>query len=70
MWGFIIWRPLFTEHLYSCVKNENITDFAKIMNMGIQSGLSYRNVVMNDRSYCDLGTYDEILELEKLHRAE
>jgi glucose-1-phosphate thymidylyltransferase len=70
MWGFIVWRPAFTDHLNSCILNENITDFAHVMNLAIQRGLLCRGVVIEGGSYSDLGTYDEIQEMERLHRAE
>ena len=58
MWGFIIWRPAFTEHLNDCVSAEAATDFAQIMNSGIQRGLCCRGVILEDGSYSDMGTYD------------
>jgi glucose-1-phosphate thymidylyltransferase len=70
MWGFIVWRPAFTEHLNACVDGQAISDFAQIMNLAIEKGLSFRGVILPQGSYSDLGTYDEILELERLHRAE
>lgn len=68
MWGFIIWRPSFTEHLHQCREKDSINDFAQIMNLAIQKGLRFRGVIMEGGSYADLGTYDEILELERQYR--
>lgn len=68
MWGLIIWRPKFTDHLNTSI-SLGINDFARILNMGIQQGLHYRGIVISNGSYIDLGTYDEIQELERLHRA-
>lgn len=70
MWGLIVWRPAFTEHLNACVDGQAISDFAQVMNLAIEKGLSFRGVILPQGSYSDLGTYDEILELERLHRAE
>jgi glucose-1-phosphate thymidylyltransferase len=69
MWGFIVWRQAFTEHLNTCVTAEAATDFAQIMNSAIQKGQQFRGVILENGSYSDLGTYDEIQELERLHRA-
>jgi glucose-1-phosphate thymidylyltransferase len=68
MWGCIIWRPRFTEHLHQCV-TQGISDFAKIMNSAIQQGMRFRAVHI-DSNYIDLGTYDEILELDRQLREE
>ena len=68
MWGFIIWRSKFTEHLNASIA-QGISDFARILNIGIQQGLNCRGIVIDGGSYLDLGTYDEIQELDRLHRA-
>src|SRR5574342_125164 len=65
MWGCIIWRPKFTEYLHKCVCDEGISDFAKIMNDAIEAGMKFRGVHMVDGTYIDLGTYEEIAELDK-----
>ncbi|HEY6073178.1 MAG TPA: sugar phosphate nucleotidyltransferase [Anaerolineales bacterium] len=70
MWGCIIWRPAFTEYLHRCVFEEGISDFAKIMNDAIASGMNFRGVRMTDGTYYDLGTYEEIAELDKKYREE
>lgn len=64
MWGCIIWRPRFTEHLHYCLRKTEIRDFAQIMNTGIRQGLKFRGVRMTSGSYIDLGTYEEIMELD------
>ena len=64
MWGCIIWRPPFTEHLHDCVANMGMTDFAEIMNEGIKRGLRFRGVRVVGGTYDDLGTYDEIIALD------
>jgi glucose-1-phosphate thymidylyltransferase len=69
MWGCIIWRPQFTEYLHNCV-SEGISDFAQIMNNAIAAGLRFRGVHMVDGSYIDLGTYEEIKELDNRFREE
>jgi glucose-1-phosphate thymidylyltransferase len=70
MWGCIIWQPKFTEYLHDCVHNAGITDFADIMNNSISAGLRYRGVLIADGVYIDLGTYEEIMELDRRFREE
>lgn len=70
MWGCIIWRPKFTEHLHRCVFEEGISDFAKIMNDAISNGMKFRGVHITDGAYIDLGTYEEIADLDKKYREE
>ena len=70
MWGSIIWRPRFTEYLHECVRKKGISDFAQIMNSGIDAGLRFRGIHINDGVYIDLGTYEEILELDRRYREE
>jgi glucose-1-phosphate thymidylyltransferase len=70
MWGCIIWRPTFTEHLHQHLKQGEITDFALIMNKAIEIGMQARAVCFDDGKYLDLGTYDEIQELEKHFRSD
>ena len=64
MWGCILWRPRFTEHLRDCVRHRKVQDFAQIMNVGISEGLTVRGVKFPAGTYKDLGTYEEISELE------
>ena len=68
MWGCIIWRPRFTEFLHDCVWKQGVTDFAKILNSAIASGIRMRGVSMHEGTYADLGTYDEIMELDNSFR--
>jgi glucose-1-phosphate thymidylyltransferase len=70
MWGCIIWRPSFTEHLHTLIGSGEISDFALIMNKAIESGMRFRAVPFDDGTYLDLGTYDEIMELENHFRAK
>ena len=70
MWGCIIWRPRFTEHLHACIEGGEIADFALIMNKAIEEGMVFRAVRFDEGSYIDLGTYDEILEMEQHFRAD
>lgn len=65
MWGCIIWRPRFTEYLHDCVCRLQTSDFARIMNGAIESGLRFRGVQMAGGTYIDLGTYEEIGELDR-----
>jgi glucose-1-phosphate thymidylyltransferase len=69
MWGCIIWRSNFTEHLHTCINHAGIADFAVIMNTAIEAGIRFRAVRFDEGTYLDLGTYDEIAELEKHFRA-
>jgi glucose-1-phosphate thymidylyltransferase len=70
MWGCIIWQPWFTEHLHECVQKRGISDFAKIMNTAINEGMCFKGVHISNGVYIDLGTYDEILELDRRFREE
>ncbi len=69
MWGCIIWRPRFTEYLHAAVC-EGRSDFAEIMNSAIQAGLNFRGVPLPHSTYIDLGTYEEIMELDHRMREE
>jgi len=68
MWGSIIWRPRFTEHLHDYVHRQGIGDFALIMNAAIAKGMTFRGVHMVNQPYIDLGTYDEIMEMDRRYR--
>lgn len=70
MWGCIIWRPRFTEYLHECVSQQKVSDFARIMNNSIADGLRFRGVHMVNSVYIDLGTYEEIKELDSRYREE
>jgi glucose-1-phosphate thymidylyltransferase len=70
MWGCIIWRPRFTEYLHEAVQTKNISDFALIMNSAIQDGFRFRGIHIVDGVYIDLGTYEEIMELDRRFREE
>jgi glucose-1-phosphate thymidylyltransferase len=70
MWGCIIWRPRFTEFLHDCVNQQGVSDFALIMNKAMTNGLRFRGVSMVDGVYIDLGTYDEIMEMDRRFREE
>ena len=70
MWGCIIWRSRFTEYLHQCVREEGISDFARIMNSAMSAGMNFRAVHMDDGVYIDLGTYEEIIELDRRFREE
>lgn len=63
MWGCIIWRPRFTEHLHEAVCN-GVSDFAGIMNHAIDAGMRFRGVCIDDGAYVDLGTYEEIAAMD------
>lgn len=68
MWGCIIWRPRFTEHLRESVRGRNISDFAFVLNDAIGQGMRVRSYTVTDGSYADLGTYEEIRELDAMFR--
>jgi glucose-1-phosphate thymidylyltransferase len=70
MWGCIIWRPRFTEYLHECVRQNGISDFAFIMNSAIEAGMQFRGVHITEGLYIDLGTYEEIIELDRRYREE
>jgi glucose-1-phosphate thymidylyltransferase len=64
MWGSIIWRPRFTEHLHTSVRSRGVSDFAKILNEAITSGMRVTSYRVENGSYADLGTYEEIRDLD------
>jgi glucose-1-phosphate thymidylyltransferase len=70
MWGFIIWRPRFTEFLHEYVQKRGISDFAQIMNVAIIEGFRFRGMHIVDGVFIDLGTYEEIMELDHRLREE
>jgi glucose-1-phosphate thymidylyltransferase len=70
MWGGIIWRPRFTDHLHECVSQKGISDFAYIMNNAIQKGFQFRGFTVVEGVYIDLGTYEEIMEFDRNFRDE
>ena len=45
--------------------HDRIYDFATIINLAICDGLSVGSINVKGGDYIDLGTYDEILELDK-----
>ena len=65
MWGCIIWRAKFTEFMHEAINKENIYDFAFILNNAINSGFRFRGLSLSDGNYIDLGTYEEIMELDQ-----
>lgn len=64
MWGSIIWRPRFTEHLHTSVRSRGVSDFARILNDAIAGGMRVTSHVVSDGTYADLGTYEEIRDLD------
>jgi glucose-1-phosphate thymidylyltransferase len=70
MWGCILWRPRFTEFLHDCVSRQGISDFALIMNNAIGEGMRFRGLHIVDGTYIDLGTYEEIMEMDRRFREE
>jgi hypothetical protein len=68
MWGAIIWRPRFTALLHDEVVRRGVADFAWVLNGAIGAGLRVRGVHAEEGAYLDLGTYDEIIELDRRFR--
>ncbi len=64
-WGCIAWRPAFTELLHRAVNRDRVGDFARILNLAVDQGLGVRGIVLPGADYSDLGTYEEIVELER-----
>lgn len=70
MWGCIIWRPRFTEFLHESIQKKGISDFAQVMNNAIREKFRFRGVPISNGTYIDLGTYDEIMEMDRHFREE
>lgn len=70
MWGAIIWNSRFTEYLHDCVNDKKISDFANIMNSAIDLGFHFSTYHVNNGVYIDLGTYEEIMEMDRRFREE
>jgi glucose-1-phosphate thymidylyltransferase len=70
MWGCILWRPRFTEYLHESVRKKGVSDFAQIMNCALADGFRFRGFQIEGGVYIDLGTYEEILELDHRYREE
>ena len=68
-WACMIWSPKFSAHLSHCIKGQKILDFAEIMNESINQGFKVKGVPIVNGDYTDLGTYDDIIELERDYRA-
>ena len=69
MWGCMVWRPRFSEFLHESVL-KGTGDFAKIMNSAIAEGMRFKGVIMPSGTYIDLGTYEEIVEMDHRFREE
>ena len=69
MWGCMIWRAKFSEFLHESVSS-GVGDFAKIMNNAIADGMRFKGVRMPTGTYIDLGTYEEIVEMDHRFREE
>ncbi len=70
MWGCLVWRPPFTEHWHDCVANQDEGDYGTIMNLAIKAGLRLRGVSIPGGTYTDLGTYEELSELDRRFRID
>ncbi len=69
MWGCMIWRTSFTAFLHRAVQDGQ-GDFARIMNDAIAAGLRFSGLVVPESNFIDLGTYEEIMELDKRLRED
>jgi glucose-1-phosphate thymidylyltransferase len=70
MWGCIVWKPVFTEYLHAALGKRKIYDFAEILNNAVRDGLKMRGVIISNGNFIDLGTYEEILELDRRFRED
>lgn len=68
MWGCMVWQARFTEFLHDRVAAAGTSDFAAILNAALQSDYKMRMVKFEDGEYIDLGTYEEIMELDRILR--
>lgn len=66
MWGAIIWRPTFSDILYSQVAQNESSDFADIINFSIKEGLTIKTAVFPDGKFVDFGTYEQIHDAESI----
>ncbi len=67
MWGFIFWRPRFTEFLHAKLARGGI-DFAGVLNAAVDEGLRVEGAPVANGNYIDVGTYEEIQRLEQRYR--
>jgi glucose-1-phosphate thymidylyltransferase len=65
MWGCIIWKPVFTEYLFSKVRKEGISDFAKILNMAIHDRMIIKAVKFDQGKFIDFGTFEQIKQFDE-----
>jgi glucose-1-phosphate thymidylyltransferase len=70
MWGCILWQPKFSEFLHEAVNTRGVYDFAQILNEAIASGMRVRGIPIPNGNYIDLGTYEEIVEMDRRFREE
>jgi glucose-1-phosphate thymidylyltransferase len=66
MWGTIIWKPSFNECMHHCITQKNIYDYGTMMNEILKSGLKFGGVKFDRGEYIDLGTMDDISQLEEI----
>jgi glucose-1-phosphate thymidylyltransferase len=69
MWGCMIWRPVFTDFIFQSIQ-DGVNDFALILNQAIKQGMNLATAVIPDSNFIDLGTYEEIMELDRHFREE
>ena len=67
-WGCMVWPPKFTEYLHRKIQGQKELDFARIMNNAITDKINFRGVIIPGGKYADLGTYEEIAELERKYQ--
>lgn len=65
MWGCIIWTPIFTDFLHEAISLYGVGDFADIINKSILSGINAYGFLVENGKYFDIGTFNEILSVQK-----
>jgi len=70
MWGCVVWKPIFSEFLHEWLNNQQVFDFAEIMNNAIKNKLNFKGIKIDEGVFYDLGTYDEIIAMDRQLRGE
>jgi glucose-1-phosphate thymidylyltransferase len=69
MWGCMLWSPRFTDYLHQSLEGHKASDLAQIINTAIADGFSVKGIPIQGGNYTDLGTYEEILEMDRRLRS-
>ncbi|GIV64252.1 MAG: hypothetical protein KatS3mg083_639 [Candidatus Dojkabacteria bacterium] len=64
MWGYIIWKPDFTNFIHDQVKH-SISEFSIIINNAISQGIKFNSIVVKDGKYYDFGTVEDLIKIKK-----